>query len=97
VAQRLRLIDGVNHDHRIYISNTNGTSAMYGDGNSETTAPPISGSMKDSGDDQCIQQSVLLCHRSSICGGGTGMVMAAVAAVVVAVAVEAVVVAATPA
>ncbi len=45
-------IDGVNHDHRIYISNANGNSAMYGDGNSETTDTPISGSMKDSGDDR---------------------------------------------
>jgi hypothetical protein len=45
-------IDGVNHDHRIYISNTNGVNSMYGDTSSETTATPISGSMKDSGDDR---------------------------------------------
>lgn len=45
-------IDGVNHDHRIYISAGNGTDAIYGDDSSETTDTPITASpIKDSPDD----------------------------------------------
>lgn len=42
-------IDGVNHDHRIYITAGGGASAVYGDGNSETT--DSNSPSKDSPDD----------------------------------------------
>ncbi len=42
-------IDGVNHDHRIYISAGSGTDAIYGDGDGETTNS--NNPIKDSPDD----------------------------------------------
>lgn len=45
-------IDGVNHDHRIYISPGGGSTAIFGDGaNSETTDAHPGGQVKDSPDD----------------------------------------------
>jgi len=46
-------IDGVNHDHRIYITEGTGVNAMYGDNNDETTDTPITATspIKDSPDD----------------------------------------------
>src|SRR5713101_6059841 len=46
-------IDGVNHDHRIYITDANGTAGIYGDDSSETSDTPITSSspIKDSPDD----------------------------------------------